>query len=204
MTISGYICLECGPVFELTKHDGLCAACGGDVYADDNAPKYVAELVQRVAEQDAEIERLSLNRCPGCAGHIDPDVCGCGEGRDVVHDGHSFVPMGCSCSRSDSSLLGMLAEARQSHDKARERFRQQLNTMQSRMENLLRIADGHLRTLIERTEQRDAYAARLKQCEPLIAHIRGIQSDLENDHKDRAWDSLAELRTWKLPPEVTP
>jgi hypothetical protein len=45
---------------------------------------------------------------------------------------------------------------------------------------------------------------RLAKCEPLVAHIRGIQNDMEHDHKDRAWDSLAELRMWKLPPEVTP
>ena len=40
---------------------------------------------------------------------------------------------------------------------------------------------------------------RLAKCEPIIEKIRGIQDDLENDHKDRAWDGLAELRTVDLP-----
>ena len=89
-----YLCLECGPISELTKHDGVCAACGADAYADDNAPKYVAKLVQLVAEQTAELERLTATRCPGCAGYIEPDVCGCGEARGSVHEGTWLRPNG--------------------------------------------------------------------------------------------------------------
>lgn len=120
--LGDYLCLECGPVSELTKHDGLCAACGADVYADDNVPQYVVKLVGRVAEQAAEIERLSMARCPGCAGHIDPEVCGCGESIAAQHEGHVFIPMGCDCHRSDDSLRGMLAKERREHDKVRLRL----------------------------------------------------------------------------------
>lgn len=60
-----------------------------------------------------EIERLragGMTFCSGCGREIDPETCGCGEGR---HDydsntGHPFVPMGCSClrgGRPDSTVV---------------------------------------------------------------------------------------------------
>jgi len=47
-------------------------------------------------------------KCPGCGQEIDPDTCGCGEGRldsrgrPLSHDGHPFIPAGCDCYRAPS------------------------------------------------------------------------------------------------------
>ncbi len=39
--------------------------------------------------------------CGGCGREIDPDTCGCGEGKHSNNSdtGHPFVPMGCNCAR---------------------------------------------------------------------------------------------------------
>lgn len=44
----------------------------------------------------------TLPICPYCKNEIDPDSCWCGSGKSGhPYDlGHSFVPMGCDCSRS--------------------------------------------------------------------------------------------------------
>jgi hypothetical protein len=40
--------------------------------------------------------------CDGCGMEIDPDVCGCGDSIDGrLHDGHTPVPVGCICYRTD-------------------------------------------------------------------------------------------------------
>lgn len=39
--------------------------------------------------------------CPECKQRIDPETCWCGDDRGALHDGHSFVPMGCRCCMDD-------------------------------------------------------------------------------------------------------
>lgn len=41
---------------------------------------------------------------------IDPEICGCGDGMKDhgYYDGHSPLPMGCNCLRSDRELIGSL------------------------------------------------------------------------------------------------
>src|SRR5438105_2523035 len=40
--------------------------------------------------------------CYSCMNYIDREMCWCGSGKDGhgYLDGHSFVPMGCDCSRA--------------------------------------------------------------------------------------------------------
>lgn len=55
-----------------------------------------------------EPRNIPGHTCPRCMQEIDPDVCGCGdyiEGHGNPMDtGHSPVPMGCDCFRSDRVL----------------------------------------------------------------------------------------------------
>ena len=46
-----------------------------------------------------------LTTCPRCKNEIDIETCGCGSGKSGhPYDlGHSFVPMGCDCSRNDKA-----------------------------------------------------------------------------------------------------
>ncbi len=39
--------------------------------------------------------------CRGCGNEIDPDTCHCGASREQGHDGHSFIPMGCTCGYAE-------------------------------------------------------------------------------------------------------
>lgn len=45
-----------------------------------------------------------LEVCPGCGWEVDPNTCGCGDGRHPYDDesGHPFVSMGCTCYYADA------------------------------------------------------------------------------------------------------
>lgn len=42
-------------------------------------------------------------KCPSCGKFINPEICWCGEGVHDGHEGHGFVPYGCTCNFSKSS-----------------------------------------------------------------------------------------------------
>lgn len=41
-----------------------------------------------------------ITKCHGCGNEIDPDTCWCGLFKHDGHDGHFFVPIGCTCYKA--------------------------------------------------------------------------------------------------------
>jgi len=57
--------------------------------------------------------------CPGCTNEIDPTCCHCGTDRerhDSWNDGHSFVPMGCTCGYDKSPRVETVRELTETTD----------------------------------------------------------------------------------------
>lgn len=57
---------------------------------------------------NAEKQRIAIAElcgifiCPHCLHEIDPEQCHCGESMNHYPDGHSPVPMGCTCGYDDA------------------------------------------------------------------------------------------------------
>ena len=92
-------------------------ACGDFrrlVRAGDNAQSVVyipfareQELLERIrglerALRDSIQKKITV--CPGCLNEIDTEVCHCGNyiKSHTIYDGHSPVPMGCTCGYATS------------------------------------------------------------------------------------------------------
>lgn len=53
------------------------------------------------------IERRGIPVCPGCLHEIDPECCHCGSPMNTHgwYDGHSGVPMGCTCGYHEADKM---------------------------------------------------------------------------------------------------
>lgn len=89
-----------------------CKDCGSAMTGDGYTRPLTCESIEdppRDLEPDAPPlycghQDPPSTTCEGCGKEIDPDCCGCGDGREhhgnPTDAGHSFIPMGCDCFRS--------------------------------------------------------------------------------------------------------